>query len=279
MKIMMIVAAALFVMAAALGQETKEEEAVVQLRAAQDTRAAQELKAARKGMAQREVEQALVLAHDRERKLSFLRMIGNVAEDVTVNLEIENATLKDALNALFKAAKREYAVEGELPGDARVSLKAMNVKLGTALDLITQAAGVGWTQEKKEGKTVYRIGKNLKRDGTGLNLLFTTPEVRGLRTEPVLPGVKLDWKADTPLIYSLSTTERMSTFTCPHCHGKVTVMRSATQPRCPKCGRVFQADWQFCPADGTKRPASPGAFKFCPLCGKPIEVEKSGERK
>ena len=51
-----------------------------------------------------------------------------------------------------------------------------------------------------------------------------------------------------------------STFTCPHCKGQVTILRQKKPAQCSKCGRSFEGDWQYCPFDGTKRPASETRF-------------------
>jgi hypothetical protein len=52
------------------------------------------------------------------------------------------------------------------------------------------------------------------------------------------------------------------------------VIRTALpQPKCTKCQQTFQANWEFCPNDGTKRPQDQSAWKFCPFCSKPVAAE------
>ena len=78
----------------------------------------------------------------------------------------------------------------------------------------------------------------------------------------------------TPLSLSgVKVAEERSTFTCPHCKQQVTVLHQHTAPKCEKCSRTFHDDWQFCPFDGAKRPASAGTdWQFCPLCGKSVKA-------
>jgi hypothetical protein len=84
---------------------------------------------------------------------------------------------------------------------------------------------------------------------------------------------KVPLLGDLPLIGKLFTTrvrEERSIFTCPHCHGQVTVIRKHEAPICPECGRAFEAQWKVCPFDGAKRPVAAGEWQFCPICGKSI---------
>jgi hypothetical protein len=72
--------------------------------------------------------------------------------------------------------------------------------------------------------------------------------------------------------------ETRTSVTCPHCKGRVTAIRTRTAPSCPKCSRVFQSNWEFCPADGTKRPEDKSEWKHCPLCGKEVDFSKAEKK-
>ncbi len=72
--------------------------------------------------------------------------------------------------------------------------------------------------------------------------------------------------------------ETRTSITCPHCKGNVTAIRTRTAPKCTKCSRTFQAGWEFCPADGTKRPAENNEWKHCPLCGKEVDFSKAEKK-
>src|SRR5947209_1003576 len=83
------------------------------------------------------------------------------ADDKRVDLDLNNASLKDALKQLFDQAKYEFSIDGDAP-DTRITVHAKNVRFSTALGLITEAAGVNWKVERKDKSTHYTIGKSLK---------------------------------------------------------------------------------------------------------------------
>ncbi|HEU4753411.1 MAG TPA: hypothetical protein VFU47_09925 [Armatimonadota bacterium] len=194
-----------------------------------------------------------------------------------VDLDIDNATVADAARQIVEKAKlnADVVVDPDVPADARFTLRAKNVRPGAALDLLAQSAGAGWALEKKDGKTTLRLGKKV-RGGllapglSGLYKLDGGDNVLKRFVVPAVPGAP----GRSPLVLDWVTTQR-STFTCPHCKNQATVLRQRQAPKCPKCNRVFQPEWQFCPADGTKRPATTDDWRFCPFCGKRVETEKS----
>jgi len=178
-----------------------------------------------------------------------------------VGLSVKDLSLRDAIAALLGGTKVEYVIDEDVPKDLKVTATFQNVRLATALDTICQSLGIGWTQELREGKWRVRITAK-PGAGTIVRALTTFPDVVG----EVMKG--------NPMLY-WSTPENRSTFVCPHCKGQAQVLRPRQQTRCPKCGRAFQGDWQFCPYDGAKRPAAPGGWRFCPFCGKAVEKEKA----
>lgn len=199
----------------------------------------------------------------------------------TVTVEIDNATARDAFKTVLDNAKQEFVMDEDVPQDARVSLRAANVRLSTALDVISQSAGVNWRIETKGGKPVVRIGKSVPKQSEFSFFTSAVPQTADvlhefIRKAPKGSSVLKDMSSGI-LRYQLS--EERSTFTCPHCKGQTTMLRQRQQPKCPKCERLFQPSWQFCPVDGSKRPATPGEWKHCPLCGKQVDKDKSGKEK
>jgi len=217
----------------------------------------------------------------------------SAADEKRVDLDLKKASLKDALKQLFDQAKYGFTIEGDAP-DSSITVHAKNVKFSTALGLITDAAGVNWKMEQKDKSIHYTVGKSIKSshfwpntpwvlDGKSNSFIFSDNKPFTLSTgkNSFTPHL---FKQTDPMsgalgLYTTVTSERQSTFICPHCKGQTTVVRSRQQPKCPKCGRTFQTEWQFCPFDSSKRPATPGAWKFCPLCGKEVNMEEEPKKK
>jgi len=195
--------------------------------------------------------------------------------DRNVDLEIENLPIREALERVLAAAsldvKHDALVDGDVPGDARVTLRAEGVRLSTALDLLADAAGGGWTVESRNGKRAVRIGRSVRR--SNLALFGSTLRTDWTRHNALGSLTLVEPPTGAGYMLGVFTQDRRSTFTCPHCKGKATVIRRTAPARCPRCSRTLQDDWQFCPADGTKRPVPAGAWKYCPLCGKRVEAD------
>lgn len=279
-------------------------------------------------------------------------------KDKKVDLDLDDVPLKEALQTLLGQEKIPFDMDKDVPAGTMITLKAKGIRFYTALNVITEMAGVGWRSElrqegsnKAELKPHIQITKDRKRgmnpfnrwmlsspnvlnfnrtlrslDNQDLNRwnlevspldlnkwkdLYTDPnnlDSKALKELPTNP--KPLWELQTPngtitvpapksqgrstpnsplpllqtpdgttlgnlggnrsLLYDLSKTEERSTFTCPHCHEQITVIRKHVTLKCPTCGRTFQSDWKFCPFDGAKRPAEPEDWKYCPHCGKPI---------
>ncbi len=212
----------------------------------------------------------------------------NAANDKKVTLTLSGLSAKDALKKLFEEAGESYDLKDADLKDTTISLSVKDVRFTTALDLITQAAGVKYSIEMKDKKRIYHIGKSARSgvfftDPAGANRLFFANPGSDLSfhldrlVQPRANSLSTD--LFTPLVYTSWLSEERSSFTCPHCKGQVTVLRHRQQPKCPKCGRAFSSDWQFCPADGTRRPAVSGTWKYCPICGKEVKMETSEKPK
>jgi hypothetical protein len=197
------------------------------------------------------------------------------AEDATrVDLDLDNVPVREAVKRICDQAKQEYKIDDDVPDTTRVTVRARDVRLFTALDLVTQAAGIGWAAEAKDSKPMIHVGKSVR--GSGIYGVYARQQVGDLlHNLNGLTNQRFQFSPNSDLSYRLFLPQQQSTFTCPHCKGKVTMLGSRQQPKCPKCDRTFQADWQFCPADGTKRPPAPGAWHYCPLCGKQVDTDKN----
>lgn len=196
-------------------------------------------------------------------------------DNMKISLNLEDIRGKEALKSTLESAGKNYVLDPDVPEEPRVTLKVKDVRLSTALDLLTEALGVGWRVELRDGKPTYRVGKSILTGFAAMGLTGIGDVVRhGLITAPEITAFVPNHGARLhPYIFGL--TEERSTFTCPHCKGTTTLLRQRQQPKCTKCQRAFQSDWQFCPADGAKRPAAPNQWKFCPHCGKDVKMEKS----
>lgn len=200
-------------------------------------------------------------------------------DDTRIDLDLQDVSIAEALKVTLQRAGKELVLDPDFTADRRVTLKAKDVKLSTALDLITESAGAGWRVEVRDGKPVYRIGKSIRTSFAAFGLNFHDPRPEVLRDHFLnVPEFSQRFIPDLNHLYVLGVDEERSTFQCPHCKGQTTVVRRRQQPKCTKCSRVFQKDWQFCPADGAKRPAAPNQWKFCPHCGKEVKAEKGAGR-
>jgi len=210
--------------------------------------------------------------------IRFFPAIGGTLPDKKIDLDLQNLTPKEAYRRVFEQAGLEASIDEDVPDEPRVSLAVRGVRLSTALELLGESTGLGYSRQEDQK---YRVGKreklgpgitgNLRIGGEGSPFaVFQQGADALLRLGPSL--------ANPQGLTRVFVDEERSTFHCPHCKGQVTTLRKRQQPACPKCSRTFQEEWQFCPADGTKRPAVSGDWKFCPLCGKEVRMQKSDRR-
>jgi hypothetical protein len=182
-----------------------------------------------------------------------------------LDVDVKNETVREALKNILEKAKQPYVVDEDVPSDVRVTIVAKNVRLRAAVDLIADAAGIGWRKELDGAKMRFRFGKSIK-SWSSARALFgdALPGAKGLHdvlVEPLKDGVM--WRA-------FAGSEQRSTMTCPHCKAVITRAGERTTPKCPKCSNEFRLGWKVCPYDGTKRPDAQGEWRFCPVCGKGI---------
>ena len=204
--------------------------------------------------------------------MTFRAVAGDLSQRVDLDINIE--PVHEALKAVLSRANIIDVGAEDVPRDVRVTLAARNVRLRTALNLIAEAAGIGWRKELDGGKVRYRFGKSIRSWDLAAPLPeVAMPAIRALRDldikfEPFKEGVI--WRAFTG-------TEERSTVTCPHCHAQITRVGPRENPKCPKCSTEFKPGWKVCPFDGTKRPDTRDDWKYCPVCGKALSG-KAGEK-
>jgi hypothetical protein len=187
--------------------------------------------------------------------------------DLRLNLDFDGVTVKEALKRVFEQAKVEYAVEPGLALDTKFTMKIPNIRFTTALDLVTQSAGVNWSREirvKKEIKdgheeiapsSIFRIGR-VKR-GSSLTVFNPSADAKfGQMVWHYDTGGMEDMLAGANMarLVNVMVPDERSSFTCPHCHGQVTAYLPKASAR-----------------PGRRVPAAP-VWRFCPLCGKNINV-------
>ena len=198
----------------------------------------------------------------------------------TISLDLKEASVKEAIDAVVKEVGGGISVayDKDVPTDARISVKVKQAGADSLLGLITQNAGIGWTATRGDGKQPIQLRITKSRTPRA-NSLLLNQYIAGIAPSHQMLDVILTPQAVggyTSMRRSVLGEQRLS-LECPHCKVKSTIIRQRHQPKCPKCSRTFQNDWQFCPADGTKRPADPNEWKFCPNCGKKVDVEKASE--
>jgi glutaredoxin len=202
---------------------------------------------------------------------------GDAMQSTRLDLDLDDVPVADAIRRVCELAKVGVQVDEDVPKDKKVTLKAKDIRLSTALDLISQAAGVGWAREIADGKTTIRVGKTVR---SGSILWRNSVPGRGAFMLPPhidisQMGPKIRIEGDSARIFSLADMlETRSTFNCPHCKKQATVLRRNQPPRCTTCNRPFQTGWQVCPFDGTKRPTAQGEWRFCPFCGKAVRMDE-----
>jgi hypothetical protein len=78
--------------------------------------------------------------------------------DRRVSLDARGTDVREALKTVLKQAKLDYALEDDVPEDAKKSFTFENVPIATALDVICQSAGVGWRVERTRNVVVVTTG-------------------------------------------------------------------------------------------------------------------------
>jgi hypothetical protein len=180
-----------------------------------------------------------------------------------LTLEIDNLPLRDALQKVFKSTKFEFSFEDDISREVRVTLKAPNVRLSTALDMIADAGNVYWTREMRIGsqdaapRFHYRIVKAKQSD----HMAFLRPNTPGSPPSVIQigPGNKhLGTGTSIQGLVNIVMPQERLTVTCPHCGDKVVTYRSKSTTSS---------------ATGSKRTAPLKKWKYCPLCGKPVDYK------
>jgi hypothetical protein len=269
---------------AQVARATQEVQAARAAQAAQASQVARAEAALVAQAAQAKSRAGEIVEKMRKDSAALVRLTG---ENPTVDLDLDNASVRDALKQIFERAKLDYKIDDDVNPDSRITVRAKNIRFLTALELVLQDAGAGIVREIRDGKGTYHIRKSGAPDSLDALKLFRPSTFADLtqgvdlRKLPDASGTVREYlkvfpKGTSPYLFQFNETR--STFRCPHCKGQSTVLRQAQQPKCEKCARAFMPDWQFCPADGAKRPAAAAEWKYCPFCGKRSGGEKPGDK-
>jgi hypothetical protein len=197
-------------------------------------------------------------------------------QEPRINIDISELPIRDAIVKVFKSTRFDYGFTDDLPKDVKVTLKVPNVRLSTALNMITEAGGVNWTKELRiaADASVPKMFYRIQKAPVSSQMVFVGP--RGLEGNSVIkigPGRNLiDFDTKT-LGMSFIMPETRSKFKCPSCDGTVVAYRPRTVTHCETCHRAYRESEKTCPRDGTRRPTPAKPWKFCPLCGKSVKVE------
>ncbi|GAB4454655.1 MAG: hypothetical protein OHK0029_09560 [Armatimonadaceae bacterium] len=202
----------------------------------------------------------LAMTEMRELQNSYLIVTNEIRDKLNtrVKLDVRDADVRETLKKLLEQAKVDYVLEDDVPTGEKRSFTFENTPLDTALDVVTKSVEIGWRMEtprvprskddkkddKPEIKPLIRIGK--KHAGAVWRLAPAMPTNKAgsvYRTVPAPPN--------PPSVTVAPVLERRSTFTCPHCKQKTTIVGSK---------------------DGNGK-----LWKFCPMCGKEITRESLRE--
>ncbi len=194
------------------------------------------------------------------RPLTLAPLLRSLPGDRAVDVDIRDSSLAEAAASVLKSAGLdvEVKVAGDLDEKARVTLKAKGVRASAVLDLIAQAGGGRWSYKPGEPRGVVTIEKG--RGPVAAPAVPAVPGAQSATSVTVTPGRAAAARTPvgtTEIRVTGEMVEVRSTFTCPYCKAKSTVVRSR---EAGTGGGTI-----------TTRPS----WRFCPMCGK--EVMRASE--
>jgi len=74
---------------------------------------------------------------------------GRAALSMRVSPNINNDNLRDAIKRVIGKADVTYEIDADVPTDKKVTLKAENIPLYTAINVLIESAGIGCTESRK----------------------------------------------------------------------------------------------------------------------------------
>jgi hypothetical protein len=80
--------------------------------------------------------------------------------ETQIDLDLQQAPIREALRKIFAQARQEYTFDGPLPEEKRITLRGKGMMLFEALDQLVRQAGGGWVQELRNGKPLIHIHRD-----------------------------------------------------------------------------------------------------------------------
>jgi len=212
---------------------------------------------------------------------SAWELAGLVEAEPKVDLDLRRADARDAFRRVFELAKQDYDIDPSVTGGPRVTMVLPHVRLTTAIKALADATGLSCTVTTNpvagSAGQRYRLRFHVTRMSHSRDAFVWFPGKQLDLKSDVWPGVSPGFdfvSAGAPdeknLVVGAARDEDHQVVVCPRCGRKITVVRVHSQPRCQKCGRLFQPGWQFCPYDGSPRIGPIDVLKFCPYCRAPL---------
>lgn len=190
-----------------------------------------------------------------------------------VNLDFAEVPLSVAIRRVLSMGSMPYRISDDIPSDHKVTLSLPNVRIGTAMDLLTQAGEIGWRMELLDGKLAIRVGKSVQPIES-LGMMLALSEERAPSGANLVMGSQLGHSGGL-LGFRTRLTEYRTTFRCQHCSAQASVLSESWSNRCSALRHTMNAEWKLCPYDGSGRVPSAPNWRYCPRCGKRITPSRS----
>ena len=174
-----------------------------------------------------------------------------------ITLNLEAAPLREALVDLLEKQNLAYDIPNDFPSNRKITAAFQSLALPKVLDSLTRSGGFTWYADKQNDKITVHVQKapasSIFYDFNG----SASGPYHPLISEPVQPvkpssGAGASSGAGSvPLLYRYRTSEQRSTFTCPNCGKKTTVIHSEAGKN-DKDEHEAHDGWLYCPFCGKK---------------------------
>ncbi len=188
--------------------------------------------------------------------------------NIRIDLDLNNVPVGTRRSACSSRPSRSSSWTRTCPRTPASRRAPTTCRLGTALDLITQSAGVRWAGRFKTAKRF-----------TGSESPSRRRSLSG-RARAGASALDLDGLRNAgPLVYRFRRKRAAVHLHLPPLQGSGD--GAAAEPAAPVLRMPARVPERLAvlPHDGAKRPAVSGTWKFCPICGKAVStgnVKQSG---